>query len=64
MKTQKQMKVFLNRNEHAVLVAAAQLKGLTRQDYMKKVVMDQAKKDSRNEVTRGKKPKHRRIETD
>lgn len=43
----KQMKVFLNAQEHTVVTAAASLKGLHLRDYMKMVVIEQAKKDAK-----------------
>ena len=44
----KQMKVFLSLPEHAVVVAAASTKDMNICDYMKKVVIEQAKKDAKN----------------
>ena len=41
----KQMKVFLNQKEHAVVRAAANLKRMFIRDYMRQAVIDQAKKD-------------------
>jgi len=46
-KNTKQMKVFLNQKEHAVVRAAANLKGMFIKDYMKQAVIDQAKKDAK-----------------
>ncbi|QDU14198.1 hypothetical protein CA11_20020 [Gimesia maris] len=43
----KQMKVFLSHPEHAVVTMAANMKGLNVGDYMKQVVIAQAKKDAR-----------------
>lgn len=44
----KQMKLFLNPQEHAVVTAAANLKSMFIKDYMKQVVLDQAKKDTKS----------------
>ena len=44
----KQMKVFLNPQEHAVVTAAANLKGMFIRDYMRKAVIEQAKKDTKS----------------
>jgi len=41
----KQMKVFLNHKEHAVVTMAANMKGMQVGDYMKQAVIAQAKKD-------------------
>lgn len=41
----KQMKVFLNLNEHAIVTMAANLKGMHVRDYMKRAAVEQAKKD-------------------
>jgi len=43
----KQMKVFLNPHEHAVVSAAANMKGMHLRDYMRQAVIDQAKKDAK-----------------
>lgn len=43
----KQMKVFLSFAEHAVVTAAANMKGMHVGDYMKQAVIEQAKKDAR-----------------
>lgn len=43
----KQMKVFLSLPEHAVVTAAANMKGMQVGDYMKAAVIEQAKKDAR-----------------
>ena len=43
----KQMKVFLSHPEHAVVTMAANMKGLNVGDYMKQVVIAQAKKDAK-----------------
>ena len=43
----KQMKVFLNPHEHAVVSAAASMKGMNLRDYMRQAVIDQAKKDAK-----------------
>ncbi|MDC0295619.1 hypothetical protein OAL35_02065 [bacterium] len=43
----KQMKVFLNPQEHAVVTAAANIKGMHLRDYMRQAVIDQAKKDAK-----------------
>lgn len=43
----KQMKIFLNNREHAVVVMAANLQGKSLGEYMKSVVIAQAKKDAR-----------------
>jgi len=43
----KQMKVFLSHQEHTVVTAAANMKGMHVGDYMKKVVIDQAKIDAK-----------------
>lgn len=43
----KQMKVFLTHPEHAVVTMAANMKGMHVGDYMKQVIIDQAKKDAR-----------------
>ena len=43
----KQMKVFLNPQEHAVVTAAANIKDMTVGDYMRQAVIDQAKKDAK-----------------
>ncbi len=41
----KQMKIFLNLNEHAIVTMAANLKGMHVRDYMKRAAVEQAKKD-------------------
>ena len=46
-KPMKQMKVFLNLQEHAVVTAAANMKGMHVRDYMKMAVIEQAKKDAK-----------------
>lgn len=43
----KQMKVFLSTEEHAVVTLAANLKGMNVGDYMKRLVIEQAKKDAK-----------------
>jgi uncharacterized protein (DUF1778 family) len=43
----KQMKVFLTTQEHAVVTAAANMKGMQVGDYMKQAVIDHAKKDAK-----------------
>lgn len=43
----KQMKVFLTIQEHAVVTAAANLKGMNVGDYIKKAAIEQAKKDAK-----------------
>ena len=43
----KQMKVFLTIQEHAVVTLAANMKGMNVGDYMKKAVIEQAKKDAK-----------------
>ena len=43
----KQMKVFLNPHEHAVVSAAANMKGMHLRDYMRQAVIDHAKKDAK-----------------
>lgn len=43
----KQMKVFLSTEEHAVVTLAANMKGMNVGDYMKRVVIEQAKKDAK-----------------
>ena len=43
----KQMKVFLDFKEHAVVTMAANMKGMNVGDYMKQAVIDQAKKDAK-----------------
>jgi hypothetical protein len=43
----KQMKVFLTIEEHTVVTAAANLKNMHVRDYMKQVVIAQAKKDAK-----------------
>ncbi len=43
----KQMKVSLNPHEHAVVTAAANIKGMHLRDYMRQAVIDQAKKDAK-----------------
>lgn len=43
----KQMKVFLSLHEHAVVTAAANMKGMPVGDYMKKAVIELAKKDAK-----------------
>jgi len=43
----KQMKVFLSIQEHTVVTAAANMKGMQVGDYMKQTVINQAKKDAR-----------------
>jgi hypothetical protein len=50
-KPTKQMKVFLNNQEHTVVTAAANMKGMNLRDYMKAVVVEQAKKDAK-EISR------------
>ncbi len=42
-----QMKVFLTIEEHTVVTAAANLKNMHVRDYMKQVVIAQAKKDAK-----------------
>ncbi len=44
----KQMKVFLSNTEHAVVTMAANMKGMQVGDYMKKAVIEQAKKDAKD----------------
>ena len=43
----KQMKVFLTNQEHAVVTLAANIKNLNVGDYMKKAIIEQAKKDAK-----------------
>ena len=43
----KQMKVFLTTQEHAVVTLAANIKNMNVGDYMKKAVIEQAKKDAK-----------------
>ena len=43
----KQMKLFLSHPEHAVVTMAANLKGQNVGDYMKRAVIEQAKKDAK-----------------
>jgi uncharacterized protein (DUF1778 family) len=43
----KQMKVFLSTQEHTVVTAAANMQGMQVGDYMKKAVINQAKKDAK-----------------
>ncbi|MDA1252794.1 MAG: hypothetical protein O2820_26685 [Planctomycetota bacterium] len=43
----KQMKVFLTNQEHAVVTLAANIKGMNVGDYMKKAIIEQAKKDAK-----------------
>jgi len=43
----KQMKVFLSTEEHAVVTLAANMNGMNVGDYMKKAVIEQAKKDAK-----------------
>lgn len=43
----KQMKVFLSTEEHTVVTLAANLKGMNVGDYMKRAVIEQAKKDAK-----------------
>lgn len=43
----KQMKVFLTIPEHAVVTAAANMKNMNIGDYMKLVVITQAKQDAK-----------------
>jgi len=43
----KQMKVFLSIFEHTVNTAAANMNDMNVGDYMKKIVIEQAKKDAR-----------------
>jgi uncharacterized protein (DUF1778 family) len=43
----KQMKIFLTIQEHAVVTLAANMKGMQVGDYMKKAVIEQAKKDAK-----------------
>ena len=43
----KQMKLFLSHPEHAVVTLAANLKGQNVSDYMKRAVIEQAKKDAK-----------------
>ena len=43
----KQMKLFLSIQEHTVVTAAANMKGLNVGDYMKQAVINQAKKDAK-----------------
>ncbi|MGB4708540.1 MAG: hypothetical protein WBH28_08765 [Fuerstiella sp.] len=43
----KQMKLFLSIQEHTVVTAAANMKGLNVGDYMKQAVITQAKKDAK-----------------
>ena len=43
----KQMKVFLNFEEHAVVTMAANMKGMNVGDYMKRAVIEQAKKEAK-----------------
>lgn len=43
----KQMKVFLTIQEHTVVTAAANMKGMNVGDYMKLAVIEQAKKDAK-----------------
>jgi len=45
--SRKQMKVFLTTEEHTVVTAAANLKNMNVGDYMKKAVIEQAKKDAK-----------------
>lgn len=46
----KQMKVFLNTNEHAVVTTAARMAGTTVAEYMKQAVLSKAKRDAANIV--------------
>jgi len=43
----KQMKLFLTIQEHTVVTAAANMKGMNVGDYMKLAVIEQAKKDAK-----------------
>ena len=47
----KQMKVFLSTQEHAVVTAAANMRNMNVGDYMRKAIIEEAKKDAR-EMTR------------
>ena len=47
-KPTKQMKVFLSTQEHAVVSVAANMKGMTIRDYMRKAVIEQAKRDAKD----------------
>ena len=49
--TTKQMKVFLTIDEHTVVTAAANLRGMHVGEYMKKAILENAKEDAR-EMTR------------
>ena len=48
----KQMKIFLSNQEHAVVTLAANIKNMNVGDYMKRAVIEQAKKDAKkmNEI--------------
>jgi len=46
----KQMKVFLNTNEHAVVTTAARMAGATVSEYMKQAVLEKAKRDAKDIV--------------
>jgi hypothetical protein len=43
-----QMKVFLNRREHAVVSTASNMKGMKIGEYLRKAIIDQAKIDARD----------------
>lgn len=45
--TMKQMKIFLTKQEHAVVTAAANMTNAKIGDYLKKAVIEQAKKDAK-----------------
>lgn len=46
-KAMKQLKVFLNTQEHAVVSTAAKMQGMTLADYMKTAIIQKAKIDAR-----------------
>jgi uncharacterized protein (DUF1778 family) len=43
----KQMKIFLSFEEHAVVTMAANMKGMNVGDYMKRAVLEMAKRDAK-----------------
>ena len=46
-KARKQLKVFLNTQEHAVVSTAAKMQGMTLAEYMKTAIIQKAKIDAR-----------------
>ena len=46
-KAMKQLKVFLNTQEHAVVSTAAHMQGMTLADYMKAAIIQKAKIDAK-----------------